>query len=91
LFDGIDAYVEARYNNRQSEQELAPNPLFIIQNFFDPGFPLIDTPGQFGVPSQNAFNPFGSDVIDLRRRVAESRRRFEQEENIIQINSGFAW
>ncbi len=90
LFDGVDAYVEARYNNRQSEQELAPNPLFIIQNFFDPGFPLDDDglPGQFGIPSTNAFNPFGLPVTDARRRVAESRRRFEQEENVIQINTG---
>ncbi len=93
LFDGLEAYVEARYNNRQSEQELAPNPLFLIQNIFDPTVPLDNDPalplaGQFGIPSNNAFNPFGLPVTDLRRRVAESRRRFEQEENIIQINSG---
>jgi len=93
LFDNVNAYVEARYVNRQSEQELAPNPLFIIQAFFDPAVPLdndpaLPLPGQFGVPSNNAFNPFGAPVTDLRRRVAEGRRRFEQEENLYQINTG---
>lgn len=93
LFDNVEAYVETRYNNRQSEQELAPNPLFIIQNIFDPAAPLDNDPalplvGQFGVPSNNAFNPFGLPVTDVRRRVAESRRRFEQEQDTIQINTG---
>jgi len=93
LFDNVNAYMEARYVNRQSTQELAPNPLFIIQNILDPAVPLdndpaLPLPGQFGVPSNNAFNPFGAPVTDLRRRVAESRRIFTQEENLYQINTG---
>lgn len=73
----MNGFFESRWSNRRSEQELAPTPLFIIQNFFDPGVPLEG--GQFGVPAENVFNPFDSDVTDLRRRVAEGRRRFEQD------------
>ena len=73
----MNGFFESRWSNRRSEQELAPTPLFIIQNIFDPGVPLEG--GQFGVPAENVFNPFDSDVTDLRRRVAEGRRRFEQD------------
>ena len=73
----MNGFFESRWSNRRSEQELAPTPLFIIQNFFDPGFPLEG--GEFGIPAENFYNPFGEDVTDLRRRVAEGRRRFEQD------------
>lgn len=73
----MNGYFESRWSNRRSEQELAPNPLFIIQNILDPAVDLGD--GNFGVPAENAFNPFGEDLSDVRRRVAEGRRRFEQD------------
>lgn len=72
----MNGFFESRWSNRRSEQELAPTPLFI--GIFDPGAPLDNGPGE-GVPASNAFNPFGEDVVDLRRRVAEGRRRFEQD------------
>ncbi|MCA1778174.1 MAG: TonB-dependent receptor, partial [Xanthomonadaceae bacterium] len=72
----MNGFLEGRWSNRRSEQELAPTPLFI--GIFDPGAPLDNGPGE-GVPASNAFNPFGEDIVDLRRRVAEGRRRFEQD------------
>lgn len=90
LFDNVEAYVEARYNNRRSSQFLAPVPYFL--GFGDPGFEFPE--GGVGVPANNAFNPFGIDLNTqtnlafIGRRVAEGSRTFEQTINTIQINSG---
>ena len=90
LFDNVEAYVEARYSNRRSEQFLAPVPFFL--GFGDPGFVFPD--GGQGVSADNVFNPFGIDLntadnlFFIGRRVAESSRTFEQTINNIQINSG---
>lgn len=73
----MNGFFESRWSNRRSEQELAPNPLFIVQNILDPAVDLGD--GNFGVPADNAYNPFGVGVSDVRRRIAEGRRRFEQD------------
>jgi len=82
----MNVFMESRWSNRRSEQELAPTPLFIIQNILDPSFPLEG--GQFGIPAENVFNPFGQDVTDVRRRVAEGRRRFEQDVNRVNVTGG---
>jgi len=90
LFDNVEAYVEARYSNRRSEQFLAPVPYFL--GFGDPGFQFPD--GGVGVSADNVFNPFGVDLntaenlIFIGRRVAEGSRTFEQTNNNIQINTG---
>ena len=55
LFDNVEAYVEARYANRRSEQFLAPVPYFL--GFGDPGFEFPD--GGVGVSGDNVYNPFG--------------------------------
>ncbi|MEX2498017.1 MAG: TonB-dependent receptor [Wenzhouxiangellaceae bacterium] len=73
----MNGFFESRWSNRRSEQELAPTPLFIILDILDPSLPLDD--GGFGIPAENVFNPFGEDVLDIRRRIAEGRRRFEQD------------
>jgi outer membrane receptor protein involved in Fe transport len=82
----MNGFFRSRWSNRRSEQELAPNPLFIIQDIFDPAVPLDG--GEFGVPAENFYNPFGEDVTDLRRRIAEGRRRFEQDQSLTNITGG---
>lgn len=84
LSDHVNAYVEARYNNRRSSQLLAPLP---YDSRFDPGAPLAS--GGSGVTADNVYNPFGLDLTDVRRRIVETGGRgFDQEVNQIQINTG---
>lgn len=85
LFDGVSAWIETRWSNRESEQELAPTPLFI--GLLQPGAPLDNIPGE-GVPASNAFNPFGLDVANALRRVAETRRRFQQDVERVHADAG---
>src|SRR6266851_3330624 len=61
----VRAYFEASYVNRQSQQELAPEPL------------LADQAGQSGivVSATNAYNPFGVDLPAVRRRLTEFSNR----------------
>ncbi|MCG8464366.1 MAG: TonB-dependent receptor [Xanthomonadales bacterium] len=84
LFDNVNAYVEARYSNRRSSQLLAPLPYDSRTN---PAAPLPG--GGFGVPASNVYNPFGQDLTDVRRRIAETGGRdFDNEINQIQLNTG---
>ncbi|GAB4181988.1 MAG: TonB-dependent receptor [Wenzhouxiangellaceae bacterium] len=84
LFENVNAYVEARYSNRRSSQLLAPLPYDSRTN---PGAPLPG--GVTGVSADNVYNPFGEDLTDVRRRIAETGGRdFQQEVNQIQINTG---
>jgi outer membrane receptor protein involved in Fe transport len=63
------AYFEASYTNRRSEQLLAPEPLFTIQE-------------GLAVSEDNLYNPFGRDFIDVRRRLVEfGNRIFGQDIN----------
>ena len=55
-------YFEVSYTNRQSDQKLAPTPLFIISE----GIALSAT---------NRYNEFGRDFIDVRRRFVEAGNR----------------
>ena len=56
------AYFEVLYSNRQSNQKLAPTPLFTT---FD----------RIVVSAANRFNEFGRDFIDVRRRFVEAGNR----------------
>lgn len=86
LFDNVNAYVESRYTNRRSAQLLAPLPYDSRTN---PGALLPSVPGRTGVAGSNVYNPFGLDLVDVRRRVSETGGRlFEQEVNQIQLNTG---
>lgn len=84
IFDNVNAYVEARYSNRRSDQQLAPLPYDSRTN------PAATLPnGLNGISADNVYNPFGIDLTDVRRRIAEvGGRGFEQEINQIQINTG---
>ncbi len=82
LFEHVEAFIEARYANRRSSQLLAPLP---FDGRFDPGFAGTGT----GVSADNVFNPFGVDIRDVRRRVAETGGRdFSQSVNSINITTG---
>ncbi|MEO1244197.1 MAG: TonB-dependent receptor [Pseudomonadota bacterium] len=61
--DSAELYIEGSYINRQSEQLLAPTPLFTI------------TEG-ITVDAENFYNPFGRDLTDVRRRFVEASNRF---------------
>jgi outer membrane receptor protein involved in Fe transport len=67
LGDQLRAFAEASYVNRRSEQQLAPEPLFTA------------TEG-VTVSADNAYNPFGRDFIDMRRRVVEAGNRRSQQD-----------
>ena len=56
------AYFEVMYTNRQSDQKLAPTPLFTI------------TDG-IVVSATNRYNEFGRDFADVRRRFVEAGNR----------------
>jgi iron complex outermembrane recepter protein len=62
LTTGTRAYVQVAYNRRRSEQQLAPEPLFTT---------LLG----ITVSADNAYNPFGRDFMDLRRRTVENGPR----------------
>lgn len=68
IMDGIDAFMEAHYMNIKSQNDLAPNPLFTIQTGYNAA-PVIT------VSADNIYNPFGEDLIDIRRRLIEFGRR----------------
>ncbi len=61
--DSVELYIEGSYINRQSEQLLAPTPLFTISEGIT-------------VSADNFYNPFGRDFTDVRRRFVEASNRF---------------
>jgi outer membrane receptor protein involved in Fe transport len=63
-------YFEASYVNRQSEQQLAPEPLII-----GPGGLETVTVSKF-----NAYNPFGRDFGTVRRRLLEFGNRISDQD-----------
>jgi iron complex outermembrane receptor protein len=69
-------FIEALVHERDSNQELAPAPMFLG---FGAGPTLAD--GTTGVPAENYYNPFGVDLSGLttRRVVEQSTRGFAQE------------
>ncbi len=62
LHSRLKTYFEVSYANRQSEQKLAPTPLFT-------------TEGGVTVSADNRYNEFGRDFSDVRRRFVEAGNR----------------
>ncbi len=60
--DDLTGFFEVSYTNRQSDQKLAPTPLFTI-------FEGVT------VSAENQYNEFGRDFIDIRRRFVETSNR----------------
>ena len=76
LSDRLRTYFEVSYANRQSEQKLAPTPLFTI----DEGIT---------VSAGNRYNGFGRDFTDVRRRFVEAGNRiFNQDIDTYRIVLG---
>ena len=76
LLDGVNGFMELSYINRKSDQLLAPTPLFIISEGIT-------------VDAGQAFNPFGRDFIDVRRRMVEAgNRNFIQDIDTYRIVGG---
>ncbi|WP_428262208.1 TonB-dependent receptor plug domain-containing protein [Haliangium sp.] len=74
--DYVRGFFEATYTNRKSDQQLAPTPLFTISE-------------GIAVSADNAYNPFGRDFIDVRRRFVEAGpRRFLQDINTFRFVTG---
>ena len=76
LGEGLGTYFEVSYANRQSEQKLAPTPLF--------------TNGEgVTVSAGNRYNAFGRDFADVRRRFVEAGNRiFNQDIDTYRIVLG---
>ena len=74
--DDLSGFFEVSYTNRQSDQKLAPTPLFIISE-------------GISVSAENRHNEFGRDFIDVRRRFVEaSNRNFLQDLDTYRIVLG---
>ncbi len=85
LFDNVNAYAEARFSNRRSEQLLAPLP---YDSRFDPKF---DATNNIAISKDNVYNPFGEDVTEWRRRMLETGgRSFNQNVDQWQVIGGLS-
>ena len=74
--DNLTGFFEVSYTNRQSDQKLAPTPLFIISE-------------GISVSAENRYNEFGRDFIDVRRRFVEaSNRNFLQDLDTYRVVMG---
>lgn len=84
LTDTINFTSKFRYNDRQSQQFLAPLPY--SGGTSDPSYADI-VPG-VAVSGQSFYNPFGVDISDARRRVVEIDRTFDQDVKQTQVILG---
>ena len=76
LGDSARAFLEASYTTRQSAQKLAPEP-------------LLTTNEGLTVSANNAYNPFGRDFVDVRRRLVEfGTRDYQQDIGTFRVVSG---
>ncbi|MDE2889652.1 MAG: TonB-dependent receptor [Gemmatimonadota bacterium] len=74
-----EGFFEVSYTNRQSDQKLAPTPLFIISE-------------GLSISSTNIHNEFGREFYDVRRRFVEAgNRNFIQDINTYRIVLGMEY
>ncbi len=75
--DNLSGFFEVSYTNRQSDQKLAPTPLFI---YYEDDLVLSD---------ENRYNEYGRDFLDVQRRIVEaSNRNFLQDLDTYRIVLG---
>jgi outer membrane receptor protein involved in Fe transport len=76
--NGVEIFTNFRYNHRTSKQRLAPIP---FDTNGDPGANVTDAAGNpsQGISADNVFNPFGEDIVRVRRRMTETNREFTQD------------
>ncbi|NUQ79851.1 MAG: carboxypeptidase regulatory-like domain-containing protein, partial [Polyangiaceae bacterium] len=76
LKGSVKAYYEALYTHRESEQKLAPEPLFTDQEGLT-------------VSASNVYNPWGVDFTTVRRRLVEfGNRTYTQDLDTFRIVAG---
>jgi outer membrane receptor protein involved in Fe transport len=76
LGGSVKAYYEALYTHRESEQKLAPEPLFTDQEGLT-------------VSKDNVYNPWGVDFATIRRRLVEfGNRTYNQDLDTFRIVGG---
>jgi iron complex outermembrane recepter protein len=76
LARNTDAFFETSYTRRESDQLLAPEPLFTVVEGIT-------------VSGDNHYNPYDRAFIDIRRRMIEAgNRRFLQEQDTFRIVTG---
>ncbi|MDX1570594.1 MAG: TonB-dependent receptor plug domain-containing protein, partial [Xanthomonadales bacterium] len=85
--DDVRMAVEASYNRRESDQLLAPTPLFL-------GLFGSNLAANVGVGAQNPFNPFGVDLLASswllgRRMIENGPRVFNQDVDSYRFGLGF--
>ena len=74
--NGVRAFGELLYTNRQSEQQIAPVPLFGDQ-------------GDLFISRDSIYNPYGKDIFLYRRRLVEAGdRRFAQDIDFVRVVGG---
>ncbi len=74
--DNVNGFFESTFMNRTSDQKLAAEPLFTASE-------------EVSISGDNVYNPFGRDILDLRRRLREfGNRRFLQDINTFRIVGG---
>lgn len=100
LNDQVSGYASFRMNHTESRQEIAPlaysteiYPAYSVAVFNADGSPQLDANGgqayQNGISRDNVYNKFGDDVIQVRRRLEEGVRAFEQDITQFQGVIGF--
>lgn len=81
----VRGYFEGQLLHNRWNRQLAELPYFSI---FDPGYEV--APGVRGISADNYYNPFGVDVVDVRRRVVEVGGRYLQRDlNAYRMVLGF--
>ncbi len=79
-FDDLEAYAQASYTNRKSVTQIAYLPLAPFAFF---GYENAN------YSANNAYNPFGEDISDWRRRIVESGPRTEEvRQNTVRFVTG---
>ena len=70
---GVRVFGEILYTNRQSEQRLAPTPLFAYQNI---------------ISRDSIYNPYGLDVYLNRRLIEAGERKLGQDVDMLRVVAG---
>lgn len=84
LTDDVSFFIQGTYNNRRSEQLLAPMPIVLGTG------PGANTQSQqLFISKYNIYNPFGYDVSRIQRRATETGgRSFNQSVDTFGLSSG---